>query len=665
MTLDRNSNLQALLDPRQNSASATFDPVDRMISQTHRLGGITRYQYDTLDRITKVTAPNGVITSYTYDLLGRKLTETSPDRGTIQYSYDLANNITQITDGRGIPAIYDYDELERITSKTLPTTTEHVIYEYDDCPFGKGRLCSVSDESGQTTYRYDAFGNLVEKQHTELNQTYITAYSYDAGDHLIAMTLPSGRLVNYTRDGVRRIESISAVVNGSQTLLVSGIRYRADNQMTQCSFGNGLTDQRSYDQQGRLIDQNLTTAIDTSVDLRHYDYDANGNIINREATPQDSQYQYDALNRLINDAIAGQATIDYGYDLNDNREHKDTENLSVDYQYQATSNRLTVSETNRIGDEPLSVQVTRQLEYNDVGRLYQLFENGELIATYTYNAYGQRTRKVTADSTTVYHYDSSGQLISETRADGTPVRDYIRGDGELVAQIDVAGTERLSYLHIDHLSTPRLATDSNGTVVWRWEGEGFGSAKPEENPDGNGLRTVVNMRFPGQYFDFESGLYYNYYRYYDPLTGRYITSDPIGLDGGLNTYGYVDGNPIANIDQNGLRRANPWNRFQQRVAGRGLSMAQKRSLYRQLQLSNLARNPNLHDALENLPDRAVEDALQGLKCDSSGKCKIERLKCECNNGNGAGVCTGLPEMKSFPEDNASCTCWPVTEELYL
>lgn len=127
------------------------------------------------------------------------------------------------------------------------------------------------------------------------------------------MTLPSGRLVNYTRDGVRRIDSISAEVNGASTVLVNNIQYRADNQMTQCTFGNGLTDTRVYDLQGRLTDQTLTTANTVNIDLRHYDFDANGNILNRQSTPQDSQYQYDDLDRVIDDAISGQDTHSYGY----------------------------------------------------------------------------------------------------------------------------------------------------------------------------------------------------------------------------------------------------------------------------------------------------------------------------------------------------------------
>ncbi len=113
-------------------------------------------------------------------------------------------------------------------------------------------------------------------------------------------------------------------------------------------------------------------------------------------------------------------------------------------------------------------------------------------------------------------------------------------------------TTTLSYLHTDHLDTPRFATNSVGTTVWRWEGEAFGDTAASEDPDGDGSVTTVNLRFPGQYYDQESGLHYNWNRYYDPKVGRYITSDPIGLAGGLNTYVYVENNPMAWIDPEGL-----------------------------------------------------------------------------------------------------------------
>ncbi|WP_277344961.1 RHS repeat-associated core domain-containing protein, partial [Metapseudomonas otitidis] len=124
-----------------------------------------------------------------------------------------------------------------------------------------------------------------------------------------------------------------------------------------------------------------------------------------------------------------------------------------------------------------------------------------------------------------------------------------------IAQIDLtysAGTTiastTLTYLHSDHLNTPRLATNQSGNLVWSWPSDAFGVGQPNNH----GSTIDVVLRFPGQVADAHSGLYYNYFRDYDPQTGRYVESDPIGLNGGLNTYGYVGGNPLSFTDPYGL-----------------------------------------------------------------------------------------------------------------
>jgi RHS repeat-associated protein len=106
-----------------------------------------------------------------------------------------------------------------------------------------------------------------------------------------------------------------------------------------------------------------------------------------------------------------------------------------------------------------------------------------------------------------------------------------------------AASAAVYYIHTDQLNTPRVIADQNQAVVWRWESDGFGAAPPNENPGAAGA-FEFNPRFAGQYFDRESNLHYNYFRDYDPQTGRYVESDPIGLAGGINTYGYVAGNPL-------------------------------------------------------------------------------------------------------------------------
>src|SRR5690606_17086893 len=137
--------------------------------------------------------------------------------------------------------------------------------------------------------------------------------------------------------------------------------------------------------------------------------------------------------------------------------------------------------------------------------------------------------------------------------------DYLWLDDIPVAQIrslhssdGSVNNRRLTYIHADHLNTPRAMSDAGRRIVWRWDGDAFGWQQPNQNPDGDSQTDILNLRFAGQYADAETGLVYNWHRYYDPTMGRYTQSDPIGLEGGLNTYGYVGGNPVNFIDPLGL-----------------------------------------------------------------------------------------------------------------
>ena len=119
-------------------------------------------------------------------------------------------------------------------------------------------------------------------------------------------------------------------------------------------------------------------------------------------------------------------------------------------------------------------------------------------------------------------------------------------------------TDTTHFIHFDQLGTPRRVTDDGQTVVWSWNSTPFGDSIPNEDPDGDLKSFILNLRFPGQYYDVESGLHYNHFRTYDPETGRYIESDPIGLDGGFNTYTYVGMNPLIAIDPLGLYVTGSW-----------------------------------------------------------------------------------------------------------
>ncbi len=170
-------------------------------------------------------------------------------------------------------------------------------------------------------------------------------------------------------------------------------------------------------------------------------------------------------------------------------------------------------------------------------------------AQYTYNALGQRITKTVGGVTTVFQYDLDGKLIAELDANGHPLRQHAYLDGSPIAMIERKTAEsdpEVYYVHTDHLATPDLITNDQGRIVADFEKSPFGV------PYVNYSEIEYHLGFPGQYYDAESGLHYNYYRNYDANTGRYVQSDPIGLAGGINLYSYAFQNPTSVLDPFGL-----------------------------------------------------------------------------------------------------------------
>jgi len=275
----------------------------------------------------------------------------------------------------------------------------------------------------------------------------------------------------------------------------------------------------------RLARKKLMDTAGFVVDERSWTYDPAGNVIERTRSSTTKTFAYDALDRLTGQDIAGgiDASWSYGYGPNHNRRSRSNSDQRNElYSYQPDTNRLSAIDRFVAQPEP-DPPASVQFDYNQANRFAEYIEDGQSVASYIYNAFGQRTRKQTDAGTTVFHYDTGITLLSETGQTGVPIHDYIWLGGNPIAMIDDAGN--IAHIHTDHLFTPRLATDAAGVVVWAWEGEAFGNAQPTGS-------LTLNLRFPGHYFDVESGFDYNVMRDYEPALGQYVQSDPIGLAGG-------------------------------------------------------------------------------------------------------------------------------------
>jgi RHS repeat-associated protein len=555
LVFDAVGNLTQETDPNNHTTQHQYDALNRLFQTAMALSETAAYGHNVNDHVAQVQAPNGATTGLVYDDLGNLLQETSPDRGTTNYTYDAAGNVRTVMDARGVTVTYTYDALNRVIFVDYPGgTAQDVTLTYDagpSCTAGLGRLCTAVDQSGITQYGYDAFGNLIVQSRTLNGVTFSFQYTYDAWNRLTQTTFSDGRKINYGYDEHGNTIGASITVNGATAPVFGYREYSAGNLLTYQSFGNGITDVRQHDLAGRLRQQSLGTA-----DTRVYDYDGNGNLIQQQSLPGATGYSYDALDRMTADALHG-----FTYLPNGNRENDN----GLMYIYAAASNRLTSVNGQNYAYDAAGNLTNRNgytYTYNKAGRLKQV--NFSFLwwtyftGSYLYDARGLRVQKIDHNGVaTAFHYDPQGRLMAETTPSGTLLRAYVWAGDMPVGQVtkdSTTGQETLVYLHTDHLNTPRLATSQNGSVVWRWEGGAFGDTPPNEDPDGDGSLTTINWRYAGQYFDAETGLHYNWNRYYDPKVGRYISSDPIGLKGGLNTYAYVENNPLRWIDPTGLEK---------------------------------------------------------------------------------------------------------------
>lgn len=572
-TYDPNGNPDTVTDALSRVTDHDYDPLNRLSRTLQDVGGIeaeTTYAYDALDNLTQVTDPNGLDTHYDYDGLGNLKTLTSPDTGATAYTFDAAGNRETQTDARGVQTGYGYDALNRLTSITYPTTALNVTFGYDTAEtgcatgetFAKDRLTSFTDGTGSTKLCYDRFGNLLRKIQVTDGRTLTTRHAYDLAGRLKQTITRSNATLTYVRDTAGRITQVKYRASGqpADTVLVSAVKYYPFGPVAEITYGNGRKLLRTYDQDYAIDAVQGTGPGGLDLDFATDEVDNLTQVLSGAAG---NTFEYDPLNRLedvraLNDTLIAA----YTYDATGNRQSKQTPADTEAYVYPTTSHRLqSVAGIGRGYDNAGNTTAigNRGYVYGDHGRLTEARDGTTVLKQYAYNARGERVHKYGGSGGAIlFVYDEAGRLLGEYAPSGTTgssrIREYVWLDDLPIAALDgAAGTP--IYLEPDHLGTPRVAVDpARNVAIWTWPllGDAFGEAAPQQDPDGDGTTFVLNLRFPGQYYDSETKLHYNYYRDYEPGTGRYVESDLIGLWGGINTYAYVNSDSISHSDPLGL-----------------------------------------------------------------------------------------------------------------
>ncbi len=565
--------LTAVTDAQSNTSTFGYDVVANLVSEKdplnqenvygydgfHRrtlvqdpLGNAAQITYEDTGDIYRVRDPRGRSTYYTYNGFGEVTLVRSPDTGATAFTYDEAGNVASRKDAKGQVTTYTYDALNRLVRSEPSSSAEPAtIYGYDStsAAYGIGRLTSVSDGHGLRIFDYTPAGQLASESWEINGHVLTTDYRYDGAGLLTGITYPSGRSVEYARNAVGDVESVSTTAAGLTSPLASQIVRAPFGPVTSLVHGNNLQETRSLDQSYRVTTINVP-----GVFSRSYSYTADSNvdaIDNLLLSNASQDYSYDAADRLTG-SLGAYGSLGFEYDANSNRIAFVDDGLRDDYEIRFSNNWLLETGNGSVvrSYDANGNQIQAGADvftYDSQNRLVSATVDG-VTAEYGYNHLHQRVTKALNGHVRLMLYDQAGNLLSEVdSATGQALAEYVSLDGAPLAYIEAGN---IYQIHVDHLGTPQVLTDGTGQIAWEAHYTPFGrAAVASQGP-------TFNLRFPGQYFDTETGLHYNWHRYYDPATGRYITSDPIGLLGGLNTYGYVGGNPLIHIDPLGLEKIN-------------------------------------------------------------------------------------------------------------
>ena len=539
-----------ITDANGNLTERGYDKLGRLTMVTEYIAddanGIPKYEtvygYDAAGNLTSLTDAKGNVTRFEYDALNRLVKQTQPPRtseGEAQGKYEIYawnhdGTLDYKIDRKGRTIQYDFDRTNRIYRIDYPDASTQTI-QYDKL----GRTVDAINPAEVLHYDYDEQGRV-----TLLRQgTKEFTFTYYKNSTRKTLTDPEGREVTYTYDHENRLDTITDPVAGTIDQDFDALG-RPDKRI----FPNTMVADYGFDIRNRLRTLEHKANGGSVLSNRIYSYDQVGNVTDTVTDIATKHYDYDDLYRLTHalaegesftyDPVGNRLTYKGGSTWTNNEANQLKSGEGVTYTYDDSGNRA--SKTDGTG--------TVAYLYDYENRLTQVKVNGTTIASYEYDALNRRIRKDAGGAVTEYVYLPEG-LYSEYDGTGTETKRYLYNPQATFMTDPLAmiqGTNAY-YYHNDHLGTPQLMTDATQHVVWQAEYSAFGEANMTIHAVTN------NLRFPGQYYDAETGLHYNYHRFYDPGVGKYFTPDPIGLAGGINLYVYVENNPINFTDPTGLK----------------------------------------------------------------------------------------------------------------
>ncbi len=562
LTYDNSGRLTSKQNRQGEAVQWVYEGLSQPVRFSQADGSALHYEYDKERNLTAIMRSDGARYQLEYDEQERPIALQGFDGRTLQYQYDSNGHISTLRDGEHRQIKLNRDRRGRIIEQQAlyqqQLSSNH--FHYDKI----GRPLRASNAQCKLRFAYHANGQLNEQWRDE----WRTLFQYDASGRRISTTLPDGTVLDYRYNAQGQLSQLA--LNQQPILWRS---FDNAGRETAREYASGLQLSQQFDCFNRLTFQRWQLGANSSREhQRHYRYSPLHQLLAvTDNQAGATEYLYNSLDQLVSKTHSTEPNQSeqyqwdgFGNPVGDQVEVKQDRLLRYydnQYQYDDSGNQLSATAPGK----------RQQREYNGFNQLSSL-RNHNGVTRYEYDAFGRRSAKITAAGRTDYLWE--GNTLSGEYSQGE-FSWYIY-EPNSNKPLALVRKGQLYYYQLDQLGTPLSLTDSENNIVWQAHYSVFGKATVIVNKVDNPIR------FQGQYFDSESGLHYNHFRYYDPETGRFISHDPIGLLGGINHYQYAS-NHINWIDPLGLcAKENTWNEFQKDHKGVFANSSAAADAYRDL-----------------------------------------------------------------------------------